>query len=651
MEQSSDGMPRQRKDVSSTNHSSNSDAVAEGMGDIPHETLKHCQDIESKNTEVPPQKKNVHGFNECSSLKKLERTKCRWSPEENELLTQLVHKHGTKNWQTISCAIPDRNAHACLSRWKYILDPAINREAWSQQEELRLIRAHQIYGNKWCQMVKHFPGRTNNALKEHWRGSMKRKLDSYLASGLLEQVPDLHENLSVPQSSQSDCPKESKVLSDRSQSSSILPTRSKLKQEFRELTENIGTSVGESSGFICAKALDAHSAKVSEGIIVKPQQCVRARKKLDLVSTPVKLKNDVPPETIKCCQEMESENTEVPPCEKNGYCFKEGTSSKNSERTKGKWLAEENEILIKMVTKHGPKNWQTIASAIPSRNAQQCRIRWTRSLDPAIKKEDWSEQEELRLIRAHQIYGSRWLKMVKHFPGRTNHALKEHWRGRMKAKLNYYLASGQLKQVPDLKEDISVPESSQTDIPKDSQGSSEINRPPSFLPPRPKSKSDLSELDENADTSEEESSDCIYPKDLDAHSAKVSEKIIAKSKQRARARRKLDFLSTPVELKVCTAAASCQRPPPKMEETTPARDDSSPSDVCQDIPQNAASKPVDTIIPTAASNHPDDVHSWATPDPCSLEIHEGNPSDLLDMSYCDDLMIDSPPYLHGSSFI
>ncbi|KAF8721759.1 hypothetical protein HU200_022937 [Digitaria exilis] len=587
--------------------------------------------------EVPPCKKNVHSFNECSSLKKPERTKCRWSAEEDALLTQLVNKHGIKNWQTIACAIPDRNAHACLSRWKYILDPAINKEAWSQQEELRLVRAHQIYGNKWCKMVKHFPGRTNNAIKEHWRGAMKRKLDSYLASGLLEQVPDLEENLSVPQSSQSDIPKDRKVLSDRVQFSSVLMTRSKLKQELRQLSENADTSVGESSDFIYAKALDAHSANVSEVIIAKPQKCARARKKLDLVSTPVKMQGDLAPETIKHHQEMESEKTESPPFKKNGYWFKEGSSLKKSGRTRGRWLAEEDEILTKMVTKHGLKNWQTIASAIPGRNAQQCRIRWTRSLDPAINKEDWSEREELKLIRAHQIYGSQWLRMVKHFPGRTNHALKEHWRGRMKGKLNYYLASGLLEQIPDLEEELSVPEINQLDTPKDGQDSSEINRPPSSLPTIPKSKSDLSELDEDADTSEEESSDSIYPKGIDAHPSEVSEKIIAKSKQRDRARRKLDFLSTPVELKVCTAAPSCQRPPPKLEQT-PSADNICPSDVCQDIPQNVPSERVN-------------VHSWETQDPCSLEFHEANASDLLDMSYCDGLMIDSPRYPYDSSFI
>jgi len=136
----------------------------------------------------------------------------------------------------------------------------------------------------WCTT------RTNNALKEHWRGSMKRKLDSYLASGLLEQVPDLHENLSIPQSNQSDIPKDSKVSSDRIRFSSIISTRSKFKQKIRELSEDADASVGESSDFIYAKAFDAHSTRVSENIIAKPQQWATAKKKLDLVSSPVKLK-------------------------------------------------------------------------------------------------------------------------------------------------------------------------------------------------------------------------------------------------------------------------------------------------------------------------------------------------------------------------
>jgi len=688
MEQSSDGVPiNQRRANSPTEHPSKSDEVAQDMlqsdiphetvrhcqnaeseetgswllalqahlkkgsqqdmSDIPHEPVRHCQDTESEGIEGPPRKKIVHSFKESSSSKSQIR---RWSSEEDEALTQMVNKHGTKDWQTIACAIPGRNAHSCFSRWKYILDPAINKEPWSQQEELRLIRAQQVYGNKWCKMVKHFPGRTNGALKEHWRGSMKRKLDSYLASGLLEHIPDLQDDVSFPQSNQSDIPKDCKAASDRNRFSSRLSTNPKLKQELTELVENANTSARKSSDLFYAKAPDTHSAKISEMTMAKSQQCAGTRKKLAFLSTPVELKNVVPHETTKHCHDMESEKTEVPLCKKNAHCIKDGSSLKIPERAKGKWLAEEDEILTKMVAKHG-KNWQTVASAIPDREAKQCRIRWTRSLDPAINKEGWSEQEELKLIRAHQIYGSQWLKMVKHFPGRTNHALKEHWRGRMKGKLNFYLASGLLEQVPDLEEDISVPESSQSDILKDSQGSSDRSRPPSVLRTRPKSKQELPELDENAGTSEEETSACICPKGPNAHSAKVSEKVLAKSKQRARARRKLDFLSTPVELKVCTAAASCARPPLKMDQMSPAADNISASDVCQDISQNVPSERVDAIIPPAANNHRNDLHSPATLDPFFLEMHEVNASDLLDMSYCDDLIIDSPCYPHDGSFI
>lgn len=112
---------------------------------------------------------------------------------------------------------------------------------------------------------------------------MKRKLDSYLASGLLEQVPDLLENLSVPQSSQSDIPKDNEGSSDRNRLSSILPTSPKSKQEFTEQGENADTSVRQSSDF-------THSAKVSESIKAKSQRCPRTRKKLDSLSTPVEIK-------------------------------------------------------------------------------------------------------------------------------------------------------------------------------------------------------------------------------------------------------------------------------------------------------------------------------------------------------------------------
>ncbi|MCD7469523.1 DNA binding transcription coactivator transcription factor [Datura stramonium] len=128
-----------------------------------------------------------------------------WSKEEDDRLIELVNIHGPKKWSTIAQELAGRIGKQCRERWHNHLNPAINKEAWTQEEELTLIRAHQAYGNKWAELSKYLPGRSDNAIKNHWHSSVKKKLDSYLASGLLAQVPALpnvnHQNQSIPSSS------------------------------------------------------------------------------------------------------------------------------------------------------------------------------------------------------------------------------------------------------------------------------------------------------------------------------------------------------------------------------------------------------------------------------------------------------------------
>lgn len=114
-----------------------------------------------------------------------------WSKEEDEIIIDLVNKYGPKKWSTIAQHLPGRIGKQCRERWHNHLNPAINKEAWTQDEELTLIRAHQIYGNRWAELTKFLPGRTDNAIKNHWNSSVKKKMDSYLASGLLDQYQTL----------------------------------------------------------------------------------------------------------------------------------------------------------------------------------------------------------------------------------------------------------------------------------------------------------------------------------------------------------------------------------------------------------------------------------------------------------------------------
>ncbi|KFK25413.1 myb-related protein 3r-1-like [Arabis alpina] len=110
-----------------------------------------------------------------------------WTKEEDEMIIQLIEKYGPKKWSTIARFLPGRIGKQCRERWHNHLNPAINKEAWTQEEELVLIRAHQIYGNRWAELTKFLPGRSDNGIKNHWHSSVKKKLDSYMASGLLDQ--------------------------------------------------------------------------------------------------------------------------------------------------------------------------------------------------------------------------------------------------------------------------------------------------------------------------------------------------------------------------------------------------------------------------------------------------------------------------------
>uniref|UniRef100_A0A6V7QUV8 Uncharacterized protein n=1 Tax=Ananas comosus var. bracteatus TaxID=296719 RepID=A0A6V7QUV8_ANACO len=54
----------------------------------------------------------------------------------------------------------------------------------------------------------------------------------------------------------------------------------------------------------------------------------------------------------------------------------------NPELVKGPWSKQEDEIIIQMVKKYGPKKWSTISQALPGRIGKQCRERWHNHLNP-----------------------------------------------------------------------------------------------------------------------------------------------------------------------------------------------------------------------------------------------------------------------------
>ncbi|RZC49355.1 hypothetical protein C5167_017784 [Papaver somniferum] len=107
--------------------------------------------------------------------------------------------------------------------------------------------------------------------------------------------------------------------------------------------------------------------------------------------------------------------------------------------TKGPWTPEEDLILASYIEEHGPGNWRSVpTNAGLLRCSKSCRLRWSNYLRPGIKRGNFTEFEEKKIITLQSLWGNKWAAIASNLPQRTDNDIKNYWNTHLKKKLKKF---------------------------------------------------------------------------------------------------------------------------------------------------------------------------------------------------------------------
>eukprot|EP01028_Stygiella_incarcerata_P006349 TRINITY_DN2594_c0_g3_i1.p1 TRINITY_DN2594_c0_g3~~TRINITY_DN2594_c0_g3_i1.p1 ORF type:complete len:645 (+),score=149.41 TRINITY_DN2594_c0_g3_i1:62-1996(+) len=93
----------------------------------------------------------------------------KWTKEEDEKLHKAVEIYGDSSWQEVANCLDGRVGQQCLHRYEKGVRAGIRRSQWTKEEDKLLIMGVAVYGEgNWSQIAQHVPSRSDVQCRERY---------------------------------------------------------------------------------------------------------------------------------------------------------------------------------------------------------------------------------------------------------------------------------------------------------------------------------------------------------------------------------------------------------------------------------------------------------------------------------------------------